>query len=74
MAKWRDPDISTRAWKAVAQEAKLRKTSVRRECDRLGIDPHTVYQWKNGIASPSAFVLQILALAEYDVIWILKGD
>jgi hypothetical protein len=59
---------AARAIKARAPRGKLTD-----ELKRLGINTWVFYDWKNDRSDPSAYNLQSLALAGYDVIYILTG-
>lgn len=71
--------IGERAAKAIQQQAmkgtsaNRRTIKVKDELDRLDIPQENFYHWKKGESNPSAYYLQQMALAGYDVIWILTG-
>jgi hypothetical protein len=59
---------------ALAIKRRVRYGNVKPELDRLTI-PHGSYErWKLGKGDPHSFWLQQLALAGYDVHWILTGQ
>lgn len=59
---------------ALAIKRRVRYGKVKPELDRLTI-PHGSYErWKLGKGDPQSFWLQQLALAGYDVHWILTGQ
>ena len=45
---------------------------IAKEARRIGIDRKSVFYWNNGIA-PSAYALQAMAFAGYDIYYILTG-
>lgn len=45
-----------------------------KELKRIGIPYGVFYAWKNGKYDPSAFYLQVLHFAGYDVIYLLTGE
>ena len=64
--------IGERAYKAIKEKCGHRK--IKKELDRMGILQSSIYGWKNGELNPSAYYLQQMALAGYDVFWILTGE
>lgn len=57
-----------------AEEMLKVNASIREQCRQLGIDRNSFYQWQQGTACPDARALQALALAGYDVHYILLGS
>lgn len=58
----------------LAIKRRVRYGNVNPELDRLTI-PHSSYErWKLGKGDPQSFWLQQMALAGYDVHWILTGQ
>jgi hypothetical protein len=64
-------DIGKRAYQAIRDRAGYRKLG--KETERIGILQSTVTAWKRGDADPSGYCLKLLALAGYDIYWILTG-
>jgi hypothetical protein len=59
---------------ALAIKRRVRFGNVKPELDRLTI-PHSSYErWKLGKGDPQGYWLQQMALAGYDVHWILTGE
>ena len=65
--------IGQRAVMAIDQKAEEYGFTAMLECAQMGIDMGTYRGWKRCRYEPSAFFLQKMALAGYDVIWILTG-
>lgn len=69
-----DKHMSVGQRAALAIKRRVRYGNVKPELDRLTI-PHGSYErWKLGKGDPQSFWLQQLALAGYDVHWILTGE
>ena len=58
---------------AIYQMAGKRNVDVCYELDRLQMTRQSLYQYMHGRYTPSAHLLQRMALAGYDVVWILTG-
>lgn len=67
-----NPEIGIRAAQAIRKMAYERDTTIQAECDRIGCIRPNFDNWEKGCA-PSSPWLEIMALAGYDVIWILTG-
>lgn len=65
--------IGKRAAYAIREAAEDRNVTIESECERLGTTRKTLGDWQKRGLSPSAYYLQQMALAGYDVIWILTG-
>jgi len=72
MSQLTNPAIGIRTHEAIRKMAKDRDTTIKAECDRLGCSTTNFDQWGRGCA-PSSPWLEIMALAGYDVMWILLG-
>lgn len=66
--------IGERAAYAVRVMAKQRNTTIDEECWRIGTTRKTLRDWQKRNLNPSAYFLQQMALAEYDIYWILTGE
>ena len=64
--------IGQRAYKAIRDRADRR--NMEKEYDRLGIPQNTASAWKRGKCDPGGYYLRVLALAGYDIYWILTGE
>ena len=64
--------IGERAALVIETRAKQKGTSIEVECNTFGGTRKYHFDWKNGL-NPQAYYLQQMALAGYDVIWILTG-
>lgn len=65
--------IGERAAKSIRERAALNGTSLRKECAKLDMQIRVFWGWHYGQANPSAYFLQQMALAGYDVMYILTG-
>ena len=65
--------IGERAAWAILEMAEQRNVTTEAECERLGTTRKTFGDWQKRGLSPSAYYLQQMALAGYDVVWILTG-
>ena len=66
--------IGNRAWKEIKKRALQKGISFHQETLRIGItSSHITSDWKRD-ANPSAYYLQMLCLAGYDVVYILTGE
>lgn len=63
--------IGERAARAIKSRAPY--GTLKDELGRLNIALNTFYAWRNGAQDPSAYYLRRMALAGYDVIYILTG-
>lgn len=66
--------IGNRAFKELKNRARENGISVTNEALKLGITGHSLADWKHGKGNPSAYYLQQMALAGYDVVYILSGQ
>lgn len=66
-------NIGKRAAEAILQRVGGHR-SMDAELDRLKLTRQGFYQWETGKHTPSGKMLQKLALAGYDVHWILTGE
>ena len=66
--------IGERVDQAITESAKRNDISKGDEYRKYGISPQKLYAWKCGNENPSANYLQHMALAGYDVNWILTGN
>lgn len=64
--------IGERAYMAIREKAG--RKNIVKEMKRLDIVNTSLYGWKNGAANPSAYYLAKMALAGYDIYWILTGE
>lgn len=64
--------IGERAYQAIRDKAG--RKNICAELKRLDIVPQSFYAWRNGTANPSAYYLRSMALAGYDIMWILTGE
>ena len=55
-----------------AAESVIVHGNIAKECRRIGISKKCVFQWVHGVA-PSAYALQAMAFAGYDIHYILTG-
>lgn len=44
------------------------------QMEMLGLNAGCIYDWKNGRANPTSYALAQMALAGYDIYWILTGE
>jgi transcriptional regulator with XRE-family HTH domain len=65
--------IGQRAVHAIRERIKKNRTTQEHECKKMGISYRVFYGWEKQGTNPSAYYLQQMALAGYDVIWILTG-
>lgn len=66
-------DIGKRAAQAIRQKAGNDCKYVM-ELDRLNFSRQLVHNWEHNKGTPSGKILQKMALAGYDVHWILTGE
>lgn len=66
--------IGKRAAHAIRQRAREKHIPHWQESASLGIHQTTMEGWERRKYCPSAYWLQQLALAGYDVVWILTGE
>lgn len=65
--------IGERAAEAIRGRAVLNRTKLGEELDKLGVSRTVLHNWDKGIFDPTAYYLQQMAFAGYDVIYILTG-
>ena len=65
--------IGERAAQAIRERASQNGTRLEEELKKLGILKKSFEVWECGRFSPSAYFLQQMALAGYDVLYILTG-
>lgn len=66
-------EIGKRAAEAIRKKANDNDTSYAVELRRICISREQLYQWEHGKCDPTGKMLQQMALAGYDVVWILTG-
>ena len=66
-------DVSKRAAAAIDERAKRSEKRLEQERARLGISKQLYRNWKSGRNVPSGYFLQQMAMAGYDVHYILTG-
>ena len=66
--------IGERAAQAIRDRAKKNRTSFEAECKKLNFFKHCVETWEKKGYAPSAYYLQKMYFAGYDVIYILTGE
>ena len=66
--------IGTRLVQSIRERAEQNGTKFREERRKLNFSPQDIYNWEKLRFNPSALVLQDMALAGYDVHWILTGE
>ena len=64
--------IGERAYKEIKKRAKQNGVAISKEAETLGITSPRLSSWKDN-TNPCAYHLQQMALAGYDVIYILTG-
>ena len=65
--------IGNRAYKEIKKRAYANDISTSREAAKLGIHSRSLREWKEN-GNPSAYYLQQMHYAGYDVIYILTGE
>ena len=66
-------NIGRRAAQAIEERVEANGSTLTEELDALGLSRKIKDDWKKRNRSPCAYWLQQLALAGYDVVWILTG-
>lgn len=66
-------NIGKRAAKAIRERAKQNGTKLGQESLKVDVSRKVMNDWEKRNRNPSAYFLQQMALAGYDVIWILTG-
>ena len=66
--------IGERAAKAIRERCKKNGTSLKEECEKLGFFSQCVERWETRGYAPSAYYLQKMYFAGFDVIYILTGE
>jgi DNA-binding XRE family transcriptional regulator len=65
--------IGERAAEVIRGRCVLNRTTLGEELDILGVSRTVLHNWEKGIFDPTSYYLQQLALAGYDVNYILTG-
>lgn len=65
--------IGERAVKAIRERKKQNGTSLSVELKKLSATRQNYNRWEEKGGNPNAFFLQQMALAGYDIMWILTG-
>ena len=66
--------IGQRMAQALENRAKENGITSKQECEKLNIPYDTFRDWHKRSVCPSTYYLRKLALAGYDVYWILTGE
>ena len=66
--------IGIRAAHAIKTRARKNKSKLGVELRELHMSHAVLHKWGKGETDPSAFFLARMALAGYDVLWILTGE
>ena len=67
-----DIDVGRRAAQLLLEKEAKAGMTTEAQLERMGLDRKTLYSWSAG-HTPSGRALQVLALAGYDVVYILTG-
>jgi hypothetical protein len=65
--------IGERAAHLIRVRATMKGISIDQECERIGANRKVYRDWRKCGRNPTSYFLQQMALAGYDVIWILTG-
>lgn len=65
--------IGNRAYKEIKKRARQNGIKSYKEAEKAGITSGSLSAWKKN-SDPSAYCLKLMALAGYDVIYILTGE
>jgi transcriptional regulator with XRE-family HTH domain len=65
--------VGQRAAKAIRDRAKKNGETLEREADKVYVSRKVINDWEIHNRNPQAFFLQQMALAGYDIYWILLG-
>lgn len=65
--------IGERALQAIRERSEMNKTKFCEECKKINATKQVAINWGSRGLNPNAYFLQQMALAGYDVIWILTG-
>ena len=65
--------IGERAAHLIRVKATMKGISIDKECECIGTNRKVYQDWRHCGRNPTAYFLQQMALAGYDVIWILTG-
>lgn len=65
--------IGERAAQAIRVQAAIKGIPIYEECENIGATRKVYRDWNKCGRNPTAWFLQQMALAGYDVIWILTG-
>ena len=66
--------IGTRAYKEICKRAFAKSIAPYKQAEELDISSTMLTTWRRGKWNPSASILKKMALAGYDVIYILTGE
>lgn len=66
--------IGERAAKAIRDHAKAKGIPIYVECENIGTNRKVYNGWNRNGLNPNAYFLQQMALAGYDIMWILTGE
>ena len=67
-------NIGKRAAMAIRERAKQNGTKIGAESLKVDVSRKTMNDWEKRNMNPSAYFLQQMAFAGYDVVWILTGE
>lgn len=67
-------NIGKRAAQAIRERSKKNRTKLEEESMKVYVSRKVINDWEIHNRNPSAFFLQQMALAGYDVFWILTGQ
>jgi hypothetical protein len=59
---------------ALEKRADENGITYKQECENLSIPYDTFRDWRKRSKFPSSYYLRRLALADYDIVWILTGE
>ena len=65
--------IGERVIHAICERAKQNGIKRNAEAAKIGITRKNLWDWENRFTDPQAYFLKQMALAGYDVFWILTG-
>ncbi len=67
-------NIGQRAYQAICDRAKQTGRKILEEAGAVYVSKEVLWRWKSGRFEPRAYFLQQMALAGYDVFWVLTGE